>query len=378
MSDWAASIVSSDFSQRVDISASLISLSGVVRHLAGGEWSAELKPSVFSALKANWPGQDEAPLLLMLRWADNRLGTILSGPIRTATLERDGGVSKLTIGGVDEYAGLLGSRVVWPQPADLPPWTTDAYDDETGQASAVAAALITNHLGVGARAERQVDVTVVDESVGPTGTWRYRLTQLDHAIADVAKAGDLTVDVRRDDDGGLTVTIGETRDRTNYIVNEAKLDDFAVTLSTGTTTTIIVGGGGEGTGRLFALAGETVEGVARQESFADQRNIATQPSLDAAAAATRAAGAASTSLTGQLLDPSTLTWRTHYQLGDIVTLQAEGTRWETPVTAVNVDLSAATGLRISPVLGRTTSYALTQLIRDVDGLSSRLSSLEVS
>jgi hypothetical protein len=126
VSDWAASIVSSDFSQRVDISASLISLSGVVRHLAGGEWSAELKPSVFSALKANWPGQDEAPLLLMLRWADNRLGTILSGPIRTATLERDGGVSKLTIGGVDEYAGLLGSRVVWPQPADLPPWTTDA------------------------------------------------------------------------------------------------------------------------------------------------------------------------------------------------------------------------------------------------------------
>lgn len=376
MTDWAASVVSP--TQRVDVSANLIAFTGNARHLASGEWEAELAPSVFSAIRSRWPDQDAVPLWFVLRWADAKQGVVMSGPVQTATMERKGGASTLLLTGVDEWASLLGSRVVWPQPADLPPWNVDAYDEETGQASSVVAALITNHAGVGARGERQVAVTVTDQGAGAAGTWRYRLTGLDAAVKDVAEAAGLAVDVRRLNNGTLTVTVGAIRDRTSYIIDETKLDNYAVTLSTGAATTVIAGGAGESTARLFSIAGGTVNGVARREAFSDQRNISTQPSLDAAAEAARAAGSSSTSLSGQLLDPTSLTWRKQYELGDVMTIGAEGARWQVPVTAVTVQIDGATDLRISPVLGEASRFKLTQLLRDVDGLGARLSSLEVS
>jgi hypothetical protein len=148
-------------------------------------------------------------------------------------------------------------------------------------------------------------------------------------------------------------------------------------MSTGGATTVIAGGQGEGTSRLFGLVGHHVVGAARREVFSDQRSITSQPMLDAAASAVRAAESRSTSLSGTLLDPERLRWRDHYQLGDMLTLSVQNTRWLAPVTAVTVKVDD-TGLHVSPVLGTAPRYALTQLVRDVDSISARLSTLEVS
>jgi hypothetical protein len=78
-----------------------------------------------------------------------------------------------------------------------------------------------------------------------------------------------------------------------------------------------------------------------------------------------------------LLPTVAVRWRQQYQLGDTITLQAQGVRYQAQVTAVTVEIGDE-GLVVSPVLGKASRYALTQLLRDVAGLGARLSSLEVS
>jgi hypothetical protein len=375
---WNASIVTADLSARVDVTAQLTEFAGVVRHLAGGEWRATLPASVWSRLAEVWPAQDEAPLLFVLRWSDASKGIVMSGPIREASLERNGGVETVGLSGDDEYGALFGSRIVYPQPADQPPWTTTDYHVITAQASAAVAELVTQHAGSGARTERQTpNLVVTDQGAGSTQTWRYRLATLADAVKEIAEAEDLRVDVRRNTDGAVVVTVGATGNHPEYVLDETKLADFTVTLSTGAATTVIAGGSGEGTARLFALAGDSVVGAARRESFTDQRNIGSLPTLQASADANRSAGSASTSLAGQLLPSVAVRWRQQYQLGDTITLQAQGVRYPAQVTAVTVEIGDE-GLVVSPVLGKASRYALTQLLRDVAGIGARLSSLEVS
>jgi hypothetical protein len=375
---WNASIVTADLATRVDVTAHLTEFAGVVRHLAAGEWRATLPASVWPRLAAAWPAQDEAPLLFVLRWSDASKGVVMSGPILEASLERNGGVETVGLSGVDEYAALFGSRIVYPQPADPPPWTTSDYHVITAQASAAVAELVTQHAGSGARTERQTPgLVVIDQGVGSTQTWRYRLASLADAVKEIAEAENLRVDVQRNTDATVTVTVGATAQHPQYVLDETKLADFTVTLSTGAATTVVAGGSGDGTARLFALAGGGVAGAARRESFTDQRSIGSQPTLQASADANRSTGSASTSLAGQLLPTVAVRWRQQYQLGDTITLQAQGVRYQAQVTAVTVEIGDE-GLVFSPVLGKASRYALTQLLRDVAGLGARLSSLEVS
>jgi hypothetical protein len=383
---FVATIAKADLSSRVDVTSKLIDFSGAVKYLASGEWNASLPASTWDRLSTDWPVQwdetgalirNDAPLLFALRWTDKRLGVILSGPILEVSRERMGGVESVKLSGVDEWGALFGSRTVWPQPTSTT-WTTSAYHSITAQASSAIAELITQHVGPGALTRRQVPgTTVVDAGFGEVRTWQYRLAELESAVSDIATGEGLQVDVRRGLDGELTVTIGPTQNRTNIVINEAKLDDFAVTLSMGAATTVIAGGSGEGTSRLFSIAGDEVTGAARRELFTDQRNISSQPTLDAAAAALLAANSASASLSGTLLPDVPVMWRDHYELGDLLTLQVEGTRWPAQVTAVTVQIDA-NGLHVSPVLGKATRFVHTQLIRDVSGIGARLSTLEVS
>jgi hypothetical protein len=375
---FIATITKADQSSRVDVSSKIIGFTGVIQHLAAGEWELELPASVWPAIAERWPQQDEAPPVFSLRWTDQRRGVLVSGPVRHAFRKRKGGDTSVTLTGVDDWAALFDGRVIWPEPANEPPWNADAYHTITAQASTAIAELVTQHVGPGARIERQVaGLSVVDEGAGEVRTWRYRLAKLEAAIADIATAEGLRVDVRRGGDGNLTVTVGPTQNCTGIVINEAKLADYSVTLSTGEETTVVAGGSGEGTSRLFAIAGREVSGAARREAFTDQRNIATQPTLEASALAHRSASSASSSLVGTLLPGVPIVWREHYELGDLLTLQVEGVRWATQVTAVTVQINPE-GLRVSPVLGKAVRHEIAQLSQDVSGLGARLSSLEVS
>lgn len=377
---FSASITTHDAAARRDVTADLVSFSGVARALKLGEWDCELNPSVWSDLAAMRPGQDEAPLLLSLRWADSGRGVVMSGPVRTMTWEQSSsGVPSVLLSGVDEWA-WLGARLVWPQPADLPPWATDTYHSVTGQASAVVAELIRRHVGDLARTDRRVaGLTVVDQGVGVTGTWKYRLSTLDRAVEDIASTTGLAVDVRRTPSNTVEVNVGPVRNRSALVLDESKLAEYSVVLAANSTTTVVAGGSGDGTARLFASSGMGVAGAARIESFSDQRNIDTAATLQRAADANRSVGAASASLTGTLTAAaaSRYLWREHYALGDTIPLRVAGMNVSAAVTAVTVTVDNA-GLRLTPVFGVQPVHALDQLLLDVAGLADRLNTLEVN
>lgn len=365
-----------DDGRRLDLTSTLLSFDGVVRHLAGGEWQCQLAPSIWPSLVAHWPASNDDPPLQMV--TSEPSGVLISGPVRVAKLDQANGTSTVTLSGVDEFA-VLASRLVYPQPADAPPWNTDVYLSVTGQASAAVADLIVRNAGSLARTERQLPgLTVADLGGGSDGTWKYRLSELSAAVATIATETGLFVDVRRQVDGDREVRIGATRNRTNLYLDDTKLAAFTLLLSTPDSTTPIAGGSGEGTSRLFATAGDEVAGLARREVFSDQRNIDSLPALQRSADATRASGSASTSLTGELTADAgaQYRWRRDYDLGDTVSLRAFGSTWPVTVSAVTLKADAA-GWRSTPVLGSTPKHALAQLLKDVSGLASRLESVEV-
>lgn len=378
ITNWSASVFTADLRTRVDVTARLLDFTGIVRNLATGEWTATLTASSLTDLLTIWPGTD-APLLGFGIQVPGQI--VMSGAINTVTRERSSSGDKLTLAGVDEFAAL-DTRDVFPQPADLPPWTTSATQTVTGQASTAITQLIRSQIGDTARAERRMPgLAVFDSAVGETGTWEFRLDRLSEAVAKIADETGLTVYVRRRSDAGLDVTIGAALDRTNIVLDDTVLGDSTLVLSAATATTIVAGGAGEGTSRLFAIAGDggTISGVARREAFVDRRNIASQPALQRAANAERAAASAATTFTGSLSNEAAdiYLWRRDYDLGDKLTLRLGTSTWTVQVTGVNVTIDG-TGLHLSPVLGTAPKHALAQLLRDVGNLSARVNSLEVS
>lgn len=375
-------LAKADLSERVELDPTdLISFDGVVRHVDAGEWSAKVSPSLWSAVERWMPLTPDlaAPLLAIV---DGRT-IIMCGPLTPpgATLAQSGTERTLTLSGVDDMGAFFGSRLTYPQPADSPPWTTDQYHVLTGLASTAVAALIAEDRGLSARAERQgTIVTVTDQSAGMDGTWQFRLGSLMDGVSQIAQEAGLAVTLTRQlSDNTVNVLVGQARNRTTLVLDDSKLGDFSISLSPATATTVIAGGAGEGTSRLFAIAGDEVAGDARVEMFSDQRNISSLPALQRSAEATRAANAATVSFAGQLSAEAAdaYVWRRDYDLGDTIMLRVGTTAWPVTVQAVSVHWGDD-GQRITPVLGTTPRHALEQLIRDVDGLSSRLDGLEVA
>jgi hypothetical protein len=375
---WKAWIASPDLVTRHELGAELLTFNGAARHLAAGEWQAEVVPAVWSMID---PWMPTTPDMAPPVFAVTDVGRVLmSGPVRTASLERSGPDTTAKLSGPDDYGAVLSSRLIWPQPADEPPWTTSAYHVVIGQASAVVCELVRRHRGDLARPERRgTGLSVTDLGGGMTGTWQYRLSRLIDAVAQIGREAGLTVSVTRNLVTGLIdVAVGGTRDRTNLVLDDSKLGDSTLSRSSAEATTIVAGGGGEGTSRLFAIAGQTAAGDARIEAFSDQRGIASQPSLQRSADAVRAAGSASSSFGGALTPAAAAQyqWHTHYELGDLMTLRVSTSAW--PVTVEAVILAwDADGQRMTPVLGATPRHALEQLLRDVNGLADRLNDLEV-
>jgi hypothetical protein len=375
---WKAFVAKADMSSRYELGPDLVSYKGIARYLAAGEWSAEVVPSVWARVNPWMPVVQDAPSPLFVVLDGPTV--LMAGPIRTARLERRGADTTATLEGVDDYAALLGSRLVWPQPGDAPPWTTSAYHVVVGQASTAIAELISRHRGDLALPERQgTPLDVTDQGAGPAGTWQFRLTPLIDAVSTIGREAGVTVSVtRRLTQGDIAVLVAATRNRTNLVLDDSKLGDSTVSLATATQTTVVAGGGGEGTARLFAIAGPTVSGDARIEAFTDQRSIDSQPALQRSADATRAAGSASTAFAGSITAQAATqyVWHQHYELGDRITLRAAQTSWPVTVEAVTLTWDT-TGQRMEPILGTTPRHALAQLLLDVTDLSDRLNNVEV-
>lgn len=422
MTEWSASVFTADLSERIDVSASLIDMRGAVRHLQAGEWECNLSPAVWEPIEALWPDDpDAAPLGFAVQIPGE---VLISGAVETARLERSAARTQLALTGVDEYA-VLSSRVVYPQPNDLPPWTTDRSHTVTAQASTAIAELIRRHVGDLARPERSFPgLQVLDHGAGPHGTWKYRLGPLSDAVATIAAETGLAILIHRRLDAGLDVHVRATATR-DIVLDEESLGESSIVLAATKATSVIAGGSGEGTARLFAIAdGDTTEtptietvlqavsivthadvelvtetgdelvavvavttstvramsvGVARREVFSDQRNIDDLVALQRSADATRAQSSASTSMSGTLSIEAAdrHTWRRHYNLGDTIMLRAYSSTWPVIVSGVTIRIDR-TGLHVSPIIGSQPRHALAQLLRDVDNLAGRLNNVEVS
>lgn len=275
--------------------------------------------------------------------------------------------------GVDVF-GLLAQRTVWPNPAENPPWST-SHDERTGVGSTVAAGFITDNIGSGALAERQVPgVVVVDPEIGVESTWSGRLIRLDLLVGQICRDCGISLRATCPEPGVFRFEFDAPKDYSNRLLftDQGDLDELSRLVSPASATFVIGAGQGQLTARLFTTASTGAVGLDRVETVYDNTNVTTSDGL-----ITATAGRLAQSLEGASVDGSIavsaaqrIRYLDDYDLGDVLGVEVDSVRYAAPVEAVSFSL-APERQAVLPVLGRATSNLALQLVRSVDGLSTR-------
>lgn len=335
-----------------------------------GGWQVDLTDDVFAEVVAAWPDADEPPLLLTATTAGD---VVFSGPALSVTREVRDGKTSILLAGADEW-WWLNARRCYPQPGSSAPWTLQPYD--------VVSDAITSHLiettirlnaGDLARPERRVPgLTVKSSEVGTVASRRFRLQNLGEAVGACASAANVVLTPTRSGD----VLEWETKlptYRSNLRIDETMLADHRVTLTASSSTSPIGAGAGELTDRLFAIAGDNVQGAGRVETLVDVSNAPDQFTLDGVVEASRRKGAVQTSVSG-VLAPSALDrcrFGADWLIGDWVTVGAAGRTWPVQIVGASVVEVPGVGMVVSPRLGEASRSVLGDLLGDVADLAVR-------
>lgn len=344
----------------------------IVRNLAVGEWvlSAPTEGLLASDLNAvdSVLVYNEAGRIVfagLVRPYDGNEG----GTLRTVDAES----STIEFSGVDLW-GLLAMRQVWPDPANVPPWSV-SHDVRTGVASTVCAEFIEANLGATAVAERAIaGLEVVDPAAGMSSSWSGRLQPLSEMVANICRDAGLTCRAEMRTPGVIRFIIGSPSDQSDRYLFTDQGDLEGVTrLVTPAQATYVLGAGqGELTARAFAVASGGQSGLDRVEVVYENTNITVTGELEAAAARELSLATAEASVEA-VLSPSaaqSIDYLDDYNLGDHLGVEIEGVRYAPQVEAVRFSFSPDRQL-ITPLLGRTSADPLKRLLSRVSALQTR-------
>lgn len=289
----------------------------------------------------------------------------------TVTTTNEG--RKVVLEGVDLW-GVLASRLAFPNPATVHPWST-SHDVRTGVASTVATAYINNNVGSLAIADRQVPgLTVTDSTVGLTGTWSARLQPLDQLVARVCADGGITCRPILTNSGTITIQLQSATDLSATLIlsDQGDLVDTVRLQRPSSGNWVVAAGQGLLTARVFQST-TTIAGLERIEVLYDNNNITTVDELARAALTEQEKRAAATTVSTRLAVGASQRFEflTDYNVGDIVAVELDNVRYPVPVRSVAIELSPGTAV-VSPTFGVATPDRLTGLLTDVDGLGQRL------
>lgn len=346
---------------------------GVVRNLAAGEW--RLSGAVDALDFAGGFELADVDTVRVVRDTSvvfpGYVSPVASG-IGGLDVVKSAAGDMFTLTGSDAWS-VLASRLVWPTPGTVPPWS-DSWDAEAGLASTVASAYILNNAGNLALAARQIPgLTVVDGSAGLTGSWSGRLQPLDQHVARICKEGAIVCRFAVDFTGAVQVTLRKPADRSTTIVlsDQGDLTKIQTIEAPESTTFVVTGGQGALNARTFTTAG-IATGAARREVFSDQSSLSTSTELQQSADATLAFAAATLTVRAEVADSAALRFQylIDYDIGDTVAVEIEDVRYPVVVESVTVHVAPDRAV-IRPVLGDASPNLVTGLIRDVANLASR-------
>lgn len=347
---------------------------GITRHLALGEW--EMSGAVDAVELASGYTIDDIDTI---RVVDDGL-IIFAGQLAPVDAGDYGGLQitynaegeRFVMRGPDVWS-VLTLRVAYPTPSTEPPWA-DGHDTRSGVASTVAAAYLEHNLGSSALPARQVTASIVDGFAGTTGTWTARLQRLDALVARICADGGITCHPSVGFDGGLRVALVAAGNRSNRTVlsDQGDLVSIKRQVVPASTSYVIAGGQGELSSRTFAAIGGGF-GLERRETFVDARNLASATEVAQRAATALAEAAGGLTVSAVLSDAATqradMRYLTDYEVGDVVALEINGVRHQTPITAVTISISPERQI-VRPAFGPVGSDALRALLRSVSDLES--------
>ena len=273
------------------------------------------------------------------------------------------------------------SRIVLPDPTHPLTGTVSRFAAsherlDAGPASDQLWALFHAQAGAGTIAARRLRDVVFDRPA-PAGVHlpaqAIRLAVLGEAMAEIAEAGHLALDLVHDEPthghAHLAVTLRQVRDLTDRVrfgnehaLSTGRISSWSYRISAPTATTVVVAAGGELEERGFT-AHHDHDGAAlwarSREHLVDRRDLDwTDPdNLQAlATAGTTALEDAATAVAVEfdVVDGADVTYRTDYQLGDLVAVDLPGLPGlfdAEPVREVTTQVTADAPDRISVTVG---------------------------
>jgi hypothetical protein len=362
----------------------LVKLEFVVRHQDVGSWVLDLHPA--SPAAATVRQAITSGTVANMGIEVERDGVIvMSGPVAQFRRTRQGMTERLTLSGPDDLVWLR-RRLATPQPATTaPPYNTAAYDVRTGVASTVMRAYVNANVGPGAITARKWTFLTLaaDPLVGSTVTQQARYDLLlDVVRATAIAGGDLGFKVTSNAAGGLVFSVYQPVDRSATVVFSdaiGNLGDFDYELSAPDGNYGFGAGSGEDTARVIAEAGDTasIAQWGRTEFFRDRRDTSDTTQILQSVNEELAKRAEKRSISVVPIDTPTMSFVTHYGLGDKVTAVLDGVPIAEVVREVKVTYDAG-GARVQATLGTpgATPPEIPDIFRDPRTLAGRVTNLE--
>lgn len=279
-------------------------------------------------------------------------GVILrSGPVTRLerTLDADG-ADMLTVSGVDDLVWLR-ARLAHPQPGTAaPPYSTSAYDAQTGAASQVLAGYVNRNAGPLAVPLRQVPgLTVVTPApFGGTVAVSARYQNLLEFLVPIAQAAKIGIRVR-----DLAFEVYQPSGGAVFSVDLGTLATWTSVAEAPEPTYVYVAGQGEGTARVIREYQDT-QGVldwGRIEGFQDRRDTTSAAEMDQTAAEALAQGAKPIAIQLEALDTAAQMYLRDWNVGDTASARIGGVTIQDVIVEATITLEPNTPARVAPVLG---------------------------
>jgi hypothetical protein len=355
--------------------ATAFELSAIVRLLAVGEWQLS---APLAGLECPDVGAVDSIIVL-----DDQATIVFAGIVRRVD-GVEGGVTRvvaaegttLEFRGVDIY-GLLALRQVWPTPSTAAPWA-DSHDVRSGAGSTVAAGFITANIGSGAIAARQIaGLTVVDPAIGNSSTWSGRLQPLDQMVGRICRESGIVCSATMTAPGAYQFLFRSPADLSDSIVftDQGDLEELSRLVTPATASYVVAAGQGDLTARSFATADSGATGLDRVEVVYENTNITTPTGLTTAANTELVLQGEDIAVDGLVAADAAqrIRFLDDYELGDQLGVEVDSVRYSAQVEAVTFSLTADREV-VRPVMGRSSTNEALNIIRQVDGLTSRFNS----
>lgn len=306
---------------------------------------------------------------------------LLSGPVTAPTRQWDKDTDGLSVAGVSDDVHLEDRLAI---PATFP-YTASDYDVRTGAAETIMKTYVSVNAGPAASVPRQFPGLAIDTDtgIGATVTGRARFDGLGDLLRSLAvSGGDLGFRVVQTG-AVLLFIVYQPADRSasvKFSPGLGNLESFTYAPSAPESDYVIVGGGGEGTARVFVEGGDTPQIIRwnrRIESFRDRRDTTDTVELAQSRDEELANKAEKTSLTIVPKDTTAVQFLRDYYLGDLVTVDVDGSAIVDVVREVKLTLSPD-GERIEPTVGTpgATSKPFSGIFSAVKSIRRNLGHLE--